>query len=93
MGNALDIHVAAALDPEVKDSRQQAWVASYNWNDILSIIRQQYPDRKFIDNLPRVSKFSITNDFTQSLALLKKWEDQIGWRPLKQTIRDGMKGF
>lgn len=44
--------VAAALDPDVKGERLLAWTEPFNIDVLLAILRRQYPDRKFIDDLP-----------------------------------------
>ncbi|KAH8692307.1 putative NAD dependent epimerase/dehydratase [Talaromyces proteolyticus] len=87
------LHVAAVLDPEVKNERLPGWGEYCNWNDILAIMRRLYPDRKFIDDLPGLTKLQVTTDSTQSLALLKKWGGQKGWKPLEVTVADSMRSI
>lgn len=60
---------------------------------MLAIMRRLYPDRKFIDDLPDMSKLSLTTDFTQQLALLRKWGGQDGWRTLEQTVEDNLRAI
>jgi len=87
------LHVAAVLDGEVKNKRLQAWAQGCTWNDILAILRELYPDRKFIDDLPGQERPGVTSDFTLQMELLKKWGNQEGWRTLEQTIEDNMKSI
>ncbi|KAK5657960.1 hypothetical protein OQA88_2512 [Cercophora sp. LCS_1] len=87
------LHVAAVLDPDVKDARLQAWATACNWNDVLAIMRRQCPERKLVDDLPGLSKLSLTADFSLPLALLKKWGGQEGWRTLEQTVTDNMRAI
>ncbi|KFY97139.1 hypothetical protein V498_02242 [Pseudogymnoascus sp. VKM F-4517 (FW-2822)] len=87
------LHVAAALDPEVNGVRLQAWAENCNWNDILVILRKLYPQRKFIDDLPVHPPLAVTTDFSQPLALLKKWGHQDGWKSLEETVADNMKNI
>jgi len=87
------LHVAAVLDPEVKNARLQAWAQGCNWNDILAIMRRLYPEHKFIDDIPGQSLPSLTTDFTLQLRLLKKWAGQDGWRTLEQTVVDDLEGI
>lgn len=84
------LHVAAVLDPEVKNTRLQAWAHKCNWNDILAIARRQCPERNLIDDLPGLSQLSVGADFSQPLALLKKWAGQDGWRALEQTVAENI---
>lgn len=82
------LHVAAVLDPEVKNARLPGWGVYCNWNDILAILRRLYPERKFIDDFPGLGYLQITTDCTQSLALLEKWGGQKGWKTLEETVKD-----
>ncbi|KAK3347289.1 putative NAD dependent epimerase/dehydratase [Lasiosphaeria hispida] len=91
--DAAQLHVAAVVDPEVKNERLQAWASNTNWNGLLAIMRRQYPDRKFIDDLPGLGELSVTSDFTQPLGLLKKWAGQDGWKSLEETVADNMDGI
>ncbi|KAK3312254.1 hypothetical protein B0H66DRAFT_485641, partial [Apodospora peruviana] len=91
-----ELHVAAVLDPEVNGERLQAWAENTNWNEVLAVLRKQYPERDWlpdIESLPKDEKLSITAHFTQPLALLKKWAGQDGWISLEQTLKDNMKGI
>jgi len=85
------LHVAAVLDPDVKNARLQAWAQYCNWNDVLAVMRKLYPQRHFIDDLPNQTKLSVSTDFSQPLGLLKKWEHQNGWRSLEETVADNMR--
>lgn len=49
--NAL-LHLACLIDPSVHNERVLASTQPYNWNQILGISRQVYPNRKFIDDIP-----------------------------------------
>ncbi|KAM0258913.1 hypothetical protein ACHAQJ_003569 [Trichoderma viride] len=84
------LHVAAILDPEVNNARLQAWGPACSWNRIIAIARNLYPQREFVPNLPDLP-ISLTADFTEPLALLKKWGHQDEWTPLEQTIAENLK--
>ncbi|KAH8891539.1 NAD(P)-binding protein [Thozetella sp. PMI_491] len=85
------LHVAAVLDPEVKNARLQAWGHRANWNDLLAVMRRLYPAEKFIDDIPNLPQLSVTADFRQPLALLKKWFDQEGWMSLEEIVESNLK--
>ena len=87
------LHVAAALDSEVDNARLQAWADYCNWNDVLAIMRKLYPQRTFPDDLPPSIAMSMTSDFSQPLALLKKWGHQDGWTSLEDSVADNMKSI
>ncbi|KAF5557312.1 aldehyde reductase 2 [Fusarium phyllophilum] len=84
------VHVAALLDPEVKDARLQTWGHKAHWNDFLPILRELRPQRKFIDDYPETFYLKLSTDQSQSVALLKKWAGQDGWKPLKQIITEAI---
>lgn len=81
--------MAAILDPAVNKQRFHAWGSYFNWNDVLTILRKLYPQRKFVDDLPNLGKLDITTDTTAGLGLMKKWANQDEWRSLESTVADG----
>lgn len=83
------LHVAAALDPEIKNERLFSWGESCTWNEILVLMRAVAPGRKFVDDLPG-ERLMLTADDGKSLDLLKKWSGQEGWTPLIEIISDNM---
>lgn len=46
------VHVAAVLDPEVKNARINSWGISTHWNEILAMFRKLRPKHKFVDDYP-----------------------------------------
>ncbi|KAL2849806.1 NAD(P)-binding protein [Aspergillus pseudodeflectus] len=83
------LHVAAALDPEVKNARLQAWGHSANWNEILAILRKLRPQKKFVDDYPDPHHLRVSIDQTESVALLNKWRHRPGkggWTSLEDSI-------
>ncbi|KAK0701156.1 putative aldehyde reductase 2 [Apiosordaria backusii] len=83
------IHVAAVLDPEVKNARLQCWGHSAHWNEILSVLRKLRPQKEFVDDYPDPHHLEVSLDQTESVALLKKWSDKPdknGWTPLEDSI-------
>lgn len=77
------VHVAALLDPEVTNARLHAfhaWGHKCNANDVLAIMRKHHPNHEFVDDLASQTVLSISADFSELLALFKKWaslEDSI----------------
>ncbi|KAL4731029.1 hypothetical protein ACLX1H_003071 [Fusarium chlamydosporum] len=80
------IHVAAILDPEVKDARLQTWGHNAHCNDFLAILRELRPQRKFIPDFPKAFYLKFSTDQSESIALLKKWAGQDNWKPLREII-------
>ncbi|KAL5335542.1 hypothetical protein BJX70DRAFT_401446 [Aspergillus crustosus] len=87
------LHVAAVLDPEVKNARLQSWGHSANWNEILAILRKHRPKKKFLGDYPDAHHLQVTVDQSESVALLKKWHpgtDEGGWTSLEDSIYENI---
>lgn len=86
------LHIALVLDPEAKNSRLQAWGPPASWNDILSVMREDWPERDFMPDLPDAGAHvgKISANFSQSLQLLEKWGPQSGWRSLEDMVGDNL---
>lgn len=84
------LHVAAVLDPDVQNARIQAWGRPFTWNGLLAILRKLRPDHEFIPDLVDPQHLELSTDFTQTLALLKRWGEQDDWKPLVETITDNL---
>jgi len=80
------IHVAAILDPEIKQARLQSWGHSSHWNEILAILRKLRPEKKFIDDYPTAYHLKVSVDQSESLGLLRKWSGKEGWTPLEESM-------
>ncbi|KPI43391.1 Aldehyde 2 [Cyphellophora attinorum] len=81
------IHVAAVLDPEIKNARLQSWGLSTHWNDILALLREFRPERKFVDDYPERTEIRVSVDQSDALAILKKWGGQSEWTPLRDSVQ------
>ena len=84
------LHVAAVLDPAIANARLQAWGPARNWNDVLAIMRNLRPQHRFIPDLPHARYLGASTDTSEPFALLKKWGNQNGWRPLEETLGDNL---
>ncbi|KAF3360735.1 hypothetical protein VdG1_04877 [Verticillium dahliae VDG1] len=82
------IHVAAILDPEIKNARLQTWGHSSNWNEFFAVLREIRPHREFPADYPDPYFFPALTDQSESIAILKKWANQEGWKPLKDSLRE-----
>lgn len=84
------LHVAAVLDPEVKNARLQAWGHNSNWNEFLDVLRRLRPQKEFISDYPGPCYLTMSTDQSKSVALLKKWAGQDGWKSLKDSITENV---
>ncbi|KAK3687981.1 hypothetical protein B0T22DRAFT_498222 [Podospora appendiculata] len=87
------LHLAAILDPSVKNARLQAWGHACNWNDMLTILRKLCPTHEFVPDLPNLQQLNLSTDFSQPFALLERWAGQDGWRALDETIAENVSFF
>lgn len=90
MKDLASLHVAAILDPDVKNARLQSWGHSVHWNDVLAILRERRPEKTFIDDYPKTYHLKVSVDQSESLALLKKWASKDGWTPLEESVAENI---
>ena len=81
------LHLAALIDPNVENERVLAYQEPYNWNQLLSIFRKEYPNRKFIDDLADqgVDLSTVSNE--RSVEILKRFGKKDGFTPLEESLR------
>lgn len=89
------IHVAALLDTETDKERLWAAAGSINHiNDVLTISRDAYPDRK--DTIPKDTDFPNPPeqkiDNSKSTQLLERYAGR-SWIDTKTTLLDNLKGL
>lgn len=89
------VHVAAALDPEVQDTRINVWGHSSSWRELVELMKevQPQPEHEYIRDILDVPPRSMTADETQALALLSKWGNQSEWKPLRESVADNVRGI
>lgn len=80
------IHVAAVLDPAIKNARLQSWGHAVHWNDVLAVLRECCPQEEFIDNYPNPYHLKVSVDQSEALALLGKWAGKDEWTALEESI-------
>ena len=80
------LHVIAVVDPACNRERIFAFAETFNWNQILGILRKLYPDKSFMadqdDNSTDLSK--VPN--ADAEALLKKHYGH-GFVTLEESVR------
>jgi hypothetical protein len=84
------LHVAVILDPEIKNARLHTWGNLIHWNEFLAILRNLRPQKEFIPDYPDPKYLLLSTDQSLSLALLKKWAGQDGWKPMKDSIAENV---
>ncbi|KAJ6500234.1 NAD-P-binding protein [Mycena vitilis] len=81
------LHVAALIDPSCNGKRIFAFAATYNWNDVLAILRKQNPERKFMEDVPGLGRDLSQVPNQAAEALLQK-HYQKGFTGLEETVRE-----
>ena len=87
------LHIAALLDPEVKNARLIGWAHVFTFNDILRTLRKLRPNRQFLPDFANETQLTMTADTEQARALLKKWGNQADWKSLESTVADSLLRF
>ncbi|KAK4442775.1 hypothetical protein QBC34DRAFT_443900 [Podospora aff. communis PSN243] len=86
------LHVAAALDTELDGKRIYAWGRPMTWNDVLAILRKNFPDKTFTGPRDPSIGYHLTADLDLELSLLKKWGGQDDWTSLEKIVMDNLEG-
>jgi nucleoside-diphosphate-sugar epimerase len=86
------LHVAALLHPDVKGERLLGAAGPWNWNDVLAILRKEFPDRTFIDDLELGRDISVVEN-ERTLQALKAVYGQEKWIGLEESILETVKAF
>lgn len=86
------IHIAAVLYEDVKNERLFSWAAPYNWNDILAVLRKQYPEKDFIDDIPNLGRdlSKVANERAEEMLRRLGRE---GFTSLEQSVKDSVEGW
>ncbi|KAI9761179.1 MAG: hypothetical protein M1840_002011 [Geoglossum simile] len=85
------LHVAALLDPEVRNERIIAFAAPWAWNEILSIMRRARPDQRTIpEDIPDEGKDLSKVANARGEELLRGF-GLPGWTSLEDTIKENIK--
>ncbi|KAE9372099.1 Nadph-dependent carbonyl reductase from Sporobolomyces Salmonicolor [Stipitochalara longipes BDJ] len=86
------LHVAAVKFPEIKNERLFGWVEPYNWNKVLTILREIRPQHQFPEDVPGLGEDMSKVSTVKEEELLRRLGRQ-GWIKLPQTLEDGLKSM
>jgi nucleoside-diphosphate-sugar epimerase len=88
------LHVAALLFPDVENERIFAFAEPFNWDDVFKIIEEVDPGHKLPENpqSPNDRDLSEIAEKPRAEELLRRM-GQDGFRSLKDTVREVIKGF
>ena len=84
------LHLVAMVNPKVQHERIFAFAAPYNFNDILGILRKQYPQRNFPQDITGLeSDLSIIEPAEEAERLLKEIKGS-GWTSLAEAVKENV---
>jgi hypothetical protein len=92
VGDIAALHVGALLLPSVKSQRLFASAYAYNWNEILAILRKDYPDKSFYDDVEGLDPAYQIYDDSAALKVLREL-GQDGWTPFEVALEQNVKSF
>ncbi|CAG7557459.1 unnamed protein product [Fusarium equiseti] len=79
------LHVAAAIFDHVKDQRIFGFAGRFNWNQVLDILRKQYPEKTFPENFQDGEDSNEIEPRDKAEQLLKDL-GRPGWTSLEDSI-------
>ncbi|KAI9780429.1 MAG: hypothetical protein M1839_006703 [Geoglossum umbratile] len=86
------LHVAALINPEVRNERVIAWAAPYSWNAILAMLRQARPGANVPDDDPNEVKDITKVSNSRAEDLLRAF-GRPGWTGLETSIMENLEAL
>lgn len=86
------LHAIALLDKDVQSERIFACAAPFTWTQIYQTLKELRPENEKIPSPPENEGPTLLKVKPASRAeqLLRKFYGQAGWRPLKDSLADGI---
>lgn len=89
VGDTARLHVAALIDPEVRDQRILAFAFPYNTNDVLGVLRKLCPGKDFPPDIEGLGRDLSRLDNRPGEKLLRKFGRE-GWMGLEESVRENI---
>ncbi|KAL3469136.1 NAD(P)-binding protein [Aspergillus californicus] len=86
------LHVAGAIHPDVENRRLYGYAHKFNWDKILEILREQNPQRKFVDDFHTGETKTVIKTWSYSEQLIRDISGH-GWTSLEDIVRDNTKSL
>jgi nucleoside-diphosphate-sugar epimerase len=86
------LHVAALVHPQAVNERLFGYAEPFSWDDILTMFREMFPEKKFIDDL-KLGRDVSTVPNGRALELLKLVYGQEQWTGLEASIKATVSSF
>ncbi len=90
------MHIAAVLDPKLKNQRIFAWGCYRDWNNALDAFNTMYREKnsrpgkwnRIVDEGPPSTK--LETDVMPVYDILRRWSRRSGWQPFEGTLFDSV---
>jgi nucleoside-diphosphate-sugar epimerase len=86
------LHVAALIHPSAENERLFGYAEPWNWNDVLQIFREMFPEKTFVEDMDLGRDIS-TVDNGRALQLLKEVYGMDGWTGLEESVKGNVSSF
>ncbi|KAF6829002.1 aldehyde reductase ii [Colletotrichum musicola] len=80
------LHVACALLPDVRGERVFAWAESFNFDAVLGILRNEFPNKHFVDNFHHYRDLSSADKVKARAAQLLRRMGRDGFTCLADSV-------
>ncbi|EED21148.1 NAD dependent epimerase/dehydratase, putative [Talaromyces stipitatus ATCC 10500] len=85
------LHAIALLDPELKSDRLFAFAGTFNWTEIIDILRKLRPNGKLPTPPENEGRdLSVIKPAKRAEELIKTWFGRPGWVSLEQTLKEAV---
>ncbi|KAL8938464.1 MAG: hypothetical protein Q9216_003877 [Gyalolechia sp. 2 TL-2023] len=86
------LHVAALIDPDIKDQRILAYGHPFSFNDVLASLRKLYPSKSFPEDNEDLGRDVSIVDNSQGAELLRRF-GRDGWASFEESMKNNLSGI
>jgi len=80
-------HLAALIHPDIKSERVIGVSEPYTWNQALEILKEEYPDKKFSDGLPKLKSDAGTYEPRERSEWILREMGQQRYTTLRESLK------
>jgi hypothetical protein len=88
------LHIAALLDPAIKDERIFGFVNEFNWTDVVGLLRKLRPNNKSIPDPPSDEwrDKTVVKPKARAEEILRSFWN-LDWTKLETSLKDAIVGW
>lgn len=87
------LHVAALINPDVKNERLFAYSEHFTWTDVLKVFKKLRPGKTFPETWENENDRDITTVTNERGAELLKQFGRDGWTVLEESVGNTIEGL